>query len=114
MAFGPIQKFSQHVPIWLLAQIRTVRLGARNDCGIEPGVPKIVKVLIEVVEMFPAAFASRNPGQRIKFDANRNVARCGFEKFEELHFCVFECRVWHVIYEGDFDVVGTASVTVDR
>ena len=69
---------------------------------------------VEVIQVLLAAFASGNPRQRIQLDTHRDVARHGVEKFEELHFSVFQRRVRHVVDERDPDALLLPVVIVER
>ena len=50
----------------------------------------------------------------MQLNAHSNVAGCSLKQFEELHFGVFQSRVWHVVDESDADAIGTRGTAFQR
>src|SRR5271155_987262 len=110
---GPVKNIDQGGPVGFVRQVRLARLRPGDDDAVKALVPKIFEVVVKVAQMPLRSVAPRKFGQRIKLDANRNVARNRIEELEELRLGVFEGRVRHVVDEREFEAFRSLPTTLD-
>src|ERR1700678_2372682 len=70
VVLSPGQDFDQRRPVWLLAQVWTLRFGSSDDYSIKPAIEKFVNTGVEIIQMPAAQIVARDIRQREEFQGN--------------------------------------------
>ena len=114
VVLGPLQDPYQALPVWLVLQVRRLRLCSGHDEAVEMAVPQIIDAGIGAPHMASARIRSRHIRQRVERQADHHAVGRRIEEGEKLPFGRLQRRIGHVVDEADIDAIRVGFTELDR